>query len=342
MPHVARAPGRVNLIGEHTDHALGLVLPLAIDREIRVIYTPRNDGLVEMRSSARPSETDTFDPADPPPVPPGDWRGYVRGVAALLAERGLLLRGIDGMIESDLPEGGGLSSSAALEVAVALALLDASRTSLPRADIATLCREAEHRFAGVHCGIMDQTAVVFGRRDAALRIDCGTGEVRPVPLGPRPFDIVVIDTGVRRALADSPYNDRVRECREAMAATEGARLSDTLARRRRHVASENARVDAAVDALEAGDLVELGRLLDESHASLRDDFEVSWPEAERAVETAREAGALGARMLGGGFGGSVLAIFREGDGPRHTMRPGTHLLHPAPGAGVNLGDVSPS
>jgi galactokinase len=334
MPRVARAPGRANLIGEHTDHAGGLVLPLAIDLEIRVRFTPRADRLVSLRSTARPGESAVFDPSDPPTPRPGDWTSYALGVAALIAERDLLKRGIDGTIESDLPERAGLSSSAALEAAVALAILDASGTSLPPAEIAALCREAEHRFAGVSCGIMDQTAVLRGRRDAALRIDCGTGEVRPVPLGPAPFDALVIDTGVRRALADSPYNDRVRECREAMAAAPGAALPEHLARRRRHVLSENARVDAAVRALASGDLGALGRLLDESHASLRDDFEVSWPEADRAVEAARDAGALGARMLGGGFGGAILALFPESEGARRAARPGVRLLRPAPCASV--------
>jgi galactokinase len=286
---IARAPGRVNLIGEHTDHAGGLVLPVPVDLEVRLRFTPREDGLVRLRSEARPGEEDLFAPASPPPPEPGDWRSYARGVAALLHREGVLRRGLDGVLESSLPVGAGLASSAALEAAVALALLDVSGTALPRPRVAELCREAEHRWSGVACGAMDQMAVLVGEPGAALRLDCSDGSFRSVHLPDPAPRIVVIDTGVRRELARSPYNDRVREAREALAAENPATLPDRLARRRRHVEAENARVDAAAGALEAGDLATLGQLLDESHASLRDDFEVSWPEADRAAVAARSS-----------------------------------------------------
>jgi len=331
---IARAPGRVNLVGEHTDHVGGLVLPLSIDREIRVRFRPRADGLVVVRSAAHPAEEDRFDPADAPPREAGDWRNYPRGVASLLHAEGLVRRGLDAEVDGGLPEGAGLSSSAALEAAFALALLDVSGATLPRTRLAAICREAEHRWAGVDCGIMDQLAVLCGRRDAALRIDCASGEVRPATFGSRSPDLVAIPTGVRHALSATPYNERVREFRSAIEAPANRALPAPLDRRRRHVLTENERVDAAVVALAEGDLETLGRRIDESHASLRDDAEVSWPEAEETVERARAAGALGARMLGGGFGGSVLAAFPPGEGERFARRAGGIRLHPAPAASV--------
>jgi galactokinase len=314
-----RAPGRVNLIGDHTDYNEGFVLPLAVDFDCTVQAQPREDGRVVLRSHDRAGEVDIAadGSTDPTTVDP-PWGRYAAGVVRTLAERGREAAGIEATIASTIPLGGGLSSSAALEVAVSLALCDAARFSLPTLELARACQEAEIVATGMPCGIMDQLASLAGSRDRALLIDCRSLEIEQIPLPPR-LAVLVINSGMPRQLVDSAYAERRRAC-EAVAARLGlSALRDATPEqvadepRARHVVSENARVLAAGEALASGDLVTLGRLLVESHASLRDDFDVSTPELDVLVEKLIEAGALGARLTGAGFGGCVVGVaYREG------------------------------
>jgi galactokinase len=293
-----RAPGRVNLIGEHTDYAGGLVLPAAIDRGVSVRVEPA--ARIRLRSGEPPGVVDLA--ADGT----GATTGYGRYVAALAQELAALGRapaGVDGVIESDLPPGAGLSSSAALLVAVGLALCDAAGFELEPLALAGACRDAEARAVGVPCGIMDPAASLLGRADAALLLDCGSLAHRLVPLPPG-LGLIVVDSGVRRNLADTAYATRREELERALAGG----LDEVAERRLRHLRSENARVEAAVTALERGDPAALGPILAAGHASLRDDFEVSTPELDLLVELALASGATAARMTGGGFGGSIVAL----------------------------------
>ncbi|HKA04259.1 MAG TPA: galactokinase family protein [Acidimicrobiales bacterium] len=294
-----RAPGRVNLIGDHTDYTAGLVLPMAIDRWTTVTGT-RTGGTMHLVS------------AD------GDPAAYVEAVAAELGDAAL---GIDGVITSTVPIGAGLSSSAALEVATALALGFLG----PPLELARLCQRAEHRATGVATGIMDQLAVAAGFAGHALLIDCTTLAVTPVPL-PGDIEIVVVDSGRRRALVGSAYAERAAQCAVAEAVVgplaratlaDVDRIDDAVIRRRaRHVVSENARVRAFAAAMARGDAEQAGRLMQASHASLRDDFEVSTPELDALVaRVASRPGVFGARLTGAGFGGCVVALTRPGAVP---------------------------
>jgi galactokinase len=267
------APGRVNLIGEHTDYSGGLVLPIAIQLGITLTYEPAP----EMALAA-----------------PGGER-LVAAVEHELAELGRPAVSIAGAVRSDLPQGAGLGSSGAFGVAVALALCDVSEFELEPLELARACQRAERRAVGVPSGILDQAASLLGRDGCALLLDCGTLEHRWVDL-PGELGIIVIDSGERRSLESSGYGDRRAE------------LEAGDPRRVRHVASENERVQAVVDALEHGDWRALGPLFAASHASLRDDYAVSTRTLDGLVEAALAAGAIGARMTGGGFGGSVVAV----------------------------------
>jgi galactokinase len=316
-PRVFRAPGRVNLIGEHTDYNEGLVLPAAVDLECRVRVTPARDGRLTARSldlgRAQSWPLDRLDRR-------GDWSDYVAGVAVELARLGVALPATELEITSTVPIGAGLSSSAALEVAVALALSAAAGAEIPRRELALACRRAENDFVGVGCGIMDQFVSVFGRRDHALRIDCRTLDHTLTPL-PSGCEIVTVDTMLRHQLASTEYNLRREECRRASerlgcslrdaVLADAVRLPEPERRRARHVIAENARVERFIAACAAGDLGQAGALMYESHASLRDDYEVSCPELDHLVETASAIdGVLGARMMGGGFGGSTIHLVR--------------------------------
>jgi galactokinase len=297
------APGRVNLIGEHTDYAGGLVLPVAIDRGLTVAGAP--SGRIRLRSRVAPGLVDLA------PDGSGETGGFGRYVAALAAELAALGRdpvGIDGAIDGDLPAGAGLSSSAALLVGVGLALCDAAGLHLAPMDLAVACRRAEQRAVGLPCGIMDHAASLLGRAGHALLLDCSSLAHRPVPL-PDNLGLVVIDSGVRRRLAATGYAVRRDEVERALAGD----LDATTRRRLRHVRSENARVDEAVAALDRGDARALGPILAAGHASLRDDFEVSTPELDTLVALAVEAGAWAARMTGGGFGGAIVALAPAAD-----------------------------
>jgi galactokinase len=315
----AFAPGRVNLIGEHTDYNDGLCLPFAVERGVTVSATPIDGGSDVEVEAGDLAETDRFPLADPPPAE--GWRAYVRGAVAELQGAGVELRPCRIEITSDLPARAGLSSSAALTVATCLALWPESDDPI---ELARLCSRVENDWTGAQTGLLDQLAVLCSRAGQAIRIDMRGPEIRPVPLNLGGHRLATLDSGAERSLAKSGYNERRDECRAAARqlgldslrdATSGEGLPDPLDRRVRHVISENERVDAAEQALINEDFVELGRLLDASHASLRDDYEVSTPEVERAVEACREAGALGARIMGGGFGGSVLALFPPGRQP---------------------------
>jgi galactokinase len=289
------APGRVNLIGEHTDYAGGLVLPVAIDRGITVACEPA-DG-TRLRSAADPALVDGF-------------ARYVEALAAELEGLGVPPAGIEGVIESDLPIGAGLASSAALLVAVGLALLDAAGAELDPLGLADACRRAEERAVGVPCGIMDEAVAILAEPGHALLLDCGTLAHRPVPL-PARLGLVIADSRTPRRLADTGYATRRAELERALAGD----LDPTTARRLRHFRSENARVEEAAAALEAGDAPALGAILAAGHASLRDDYEVSTPELDLLVGLALDAGAWAARMTGGGFGGAIVALAPEGRCP---------------------------
>ena len=305
----ALAPGRVNLIGDHTDYNEGFVLPAAIDLETRVRGRARKDALIRVRSLGSRVEIAGGDPRTVEP----SWGRYVAAVAQALAARGRPPVGIEAEVSSTVPAGAGLSSSAALEVAVALALNDAAAFALPPLELALACQEAEQVARGVPTGIMDQLSSVAGRAGCALLIDCRSLEVEPIPI-PDDLAIVVVHSGVERALETSAYAERRAACERVAAALGLRSLRDATAEqvvdepRARHVVSENARVLAAVDALNRGDTDALGPLLDASHASLRDDFEVSTPELDALAHALREAGAIGARLTGAGFGGCVVAL----------------------------------
>lgn len=325
--HLVYAPGRVNLIGEHTDYNGGFVLPMAIGLGIYVAARARTDRRVRMWSAQRPVEPVEFEVSGA--MQPGEpaWSNYVRGVIAGLLAAGAEVPGFDAVVHATLPGGGGLSSSAALEVAVAtLGELLAGVTLDPERR-ALLCQKAEHEFAGTPCGIMDQFAVVFGKRGHLLLIDCQSRERTLVPMRGDDVSLLVINTMVKHELNDGGYKSRRDDCHEAARLlgvgelrdatpqrVDGARalFPERLFRRARHVVTENARTLAAVDALRAGEWQQLGELMYASHASLRDDYDVSCAELDAVVAAARglgpERGVFGCRMTGGGFGGCCIAL----------------------------------
>ncbi|RMF72876.1 MAG: galactokinase [Planctomycetota bacterium] len=330
---MARAPGRVNLIGEHTDYNQGFVLPLACEQAVYAACALRDDD--ELRAYSATLDESHVRPAARREDGAGShWSDYVLGVLLLLRERGAHLRGADVLIESDLPAGAGLASSAALEVACALALAHACGEPIDARELIDLCRRAEREFAGVPCGMMDQTASLRGRAGHALLLDCRSREIEYVPFNAGAADLVVIDSGVRHALAEGQYALRADECRAAaeyFAGLPGAsaqtlrdvssatvrahaqQLDPLLTARALHVTGEIERTVAAADALRAGDFAALGRLMNESHRSLRDNFEVSCPEIERIVRPLHASTRVyGARMMGAGFGGAVLALVHAG------------------------------
>jgi galactokinase len=312
---VASAPGRVNLIGEHTDYNGGYVLPCAIDRRTAVA----------LGRGAGPLYSADYDDARPREgVREGAWVDYPRGVAWALAEAGLRVPAFQAAFAGEVPQGAGLSSSAAIEAATILALDALGALGLDRTTLARLCQRAENAFVGVRSGIMDQYAALLCQAGHALLVDCRSlaSEAVPLDLAGAGLSLLVCDTGVKRGLAATGYNDRRATCERAAAQlglpqlrdatlADLARLSGEELLRARHVVTENARVLAAVAALRQRDLVALGALMYASHASLRDDFGVSTPELDAVVEAARADGALGARLTGAGFGGSAIALVAD-------------------------------
>ncbi len=325
----AFAPGRVCLIGEHTDYNDGLALAFAIAEGVTVDATriapgPGPDRAERVLAYALDlDEHDEFALSDPQPAQ--GWRAFVRGMVAELARAGLEPVGASLRIHGDLPRGSGLSSSAAIEVAIGLALLALAGTGdrIGRTELARLCSRVENEWAGAQTGLLDQLSSLYGEPGTALRIDFQTLQVDPVPLYLDGWRLVTLDSGERRSNASSGYNQRRAECARACELLSVRSLREAglgrleqlpppLRERARHVLSDNLRVDGAVAALRAGDMPALARLLNESHASLREDLDVSTPAVEATVARMLDAGAAGARLLGGGFGGSVLGILPPG------------------------------
>ncbi|HEX9109473.1 MAG TPA: galactokinase [Longimicrobiales bacterium] len=328
-PVLVRAPGRVNIIGEHTDYNDGFVLPMAIDRTIWIALRPRTDGLVAVHSL----DYDSSGSFDLGHIAHGGeaWLEYIKGIAWGMASAGHLLSGWEGIMGGDVPRGAGLSSSAAVEMATARAFVALAGRPWQPERAARLGQKVENEWIGVNSGIMDQTIVAGGREDHALLIDCRSLEATPVPLPPG-VAVVILDTATRRGLVDSAYNERRQQCEQAarffgvsalrdldLSGFEaGAEGLDPVARRRaRHVVTENARTLEAADAMHAGDVARLGQLMNASHASLRDDFEVTNDALDAIVDLAqRDPACYGARMTGAGFGGCAVALVSGVDADR--------------------------
>lgn len=368
-PIVYRAPGRINLIGEHTDYNDGFVMPAAIDSYTWAAIAPRDDRKLIIRSTNF-EETVEFDLDDPDPSRRLHWSDYPHGVAVILERSGRRLRGANMLIHGEVPIGSGLSSSAAIEVATAYALVGNSGGLIDRLGLARLCQRAENDFVGMECGLMDQFISCFGQAGKVLMLDCRSLDYEPLPLPPN-ASLVVCNTMVKHELATSKYNERRRQCEEGVRLL-GSRLKsvrslrdvtpeefekcssdfpEATRRRCRHVISENARVLRAKRALEKGDLQGFGCLMRESHRSLAEDYEVSCPELDLMVRLASESdGVYGARMTGGGFGGCTInlveaqseASFRQSISAAYEKetgrKPEIYVCSPAQGAARVLSD----
>jgi galactokinase len=329
-PVLVQAPGRVNLIGEHTDYNEGFVLPAAIGFQTQVAVATRSDRRLEV-TSENYAERVEFDLDEMPASARGHWSDYVAGVARLLDRALGRLPGANLMIHGNVPQGAGLSSSASLEVAVCKALLEISGKTLDGVSVAQLCQRAENEFVGARCGIMDQFIAVHGKKNHAMRLDCRTLDFQQMSIAAG-VRLAICNTMVRHSVAAGEYNKRRAECEtaarffaERVPGTRtlrdvtpadfekyGGELPEGIRRRCRHVLSENARVLRAAEALQSGDLDLLGRLMESSHASLRDDFEVSCGELDLMVRLARQnPGVYGVRMTGGGFGGCTINLVEE-------------------------------
>lgn len=318
---IFRAPGRVNLIGEHTDYNDGFVMPCAIDFATYVAAEPREDRKIRIASMSFPGEYE-FDLDNQEIETAESWARYVEGVASIMERSGYRLTGANLLIDSNVPIGAGLSSSAALEVAIGFALSSISGKDVEKWDLAKIGQRAEHEYAGVRSGIMDQFASAFGVKNHALFLDCRSLEWSPIPLSSAKF--IICNTKTKHELADGEYNKRRADCEEAAKllgknslrdvsleefSAKSDDLPERLRRRARHVITENRRVVAAIKALKNNDLVRFGTLMDASHESLRDDYEVSSRELDQMVEIVRaQPGVLGSRMTGGGFGGCTVNL----------------------------------
>jgi len=329
-PSIYRAPGRVNLIGEHTDYNDGFVMPAAVGFSTYVAIAARPDHKLAIRSEDFPGDFE-FDLDQLPPRRTGNWCDYVLGVATVLLQHGCELAGANVLVHGEVPIGAGLSSSAAIEVASALALLGLAKTQLPLVEIARLCRRAENEFVGARVGIMDQFVSCMGRASHAILLDCRSLEPKFVPI-PASLQLVVCNTMVKHDLATGAYNARRAECEEGvryfakldpsiralrdvspeMLDQHGRSLPETIWKRCCHVVRENQRTVEAARALTGGALTRIGELMRESHESLRDLYEVSCPELDLMVEAAQGLpGFCGGRMTGGGFGGCTVNLVRE-------------------------------
>jgi galactokinase len=354
------APGRINLIGEHTDYNNGLVLPCAINFGTYLLARPNADQVVRLAS-------ENFDfTAEVAPGKPfsrqGDhWVNYPLGVYDQFAQRHLKVHGADLLYYGNIPNGAGLSSSASIEVVTAVMLNDQAQAGLPMMELVKLSQQAENQFVGVNCGIMDQFAVGFGKKDHALFLDISTMKYELVPMELADYCIIVANTNKRRGLADSKYNERVKECHTAMEFLSQARpinyLSDmtfqefvsiehhipdvTIRNRAKHILSENHRVLDAVGALRRGDLPLLGQLMNASHNSLRYDYEVTGPELDALAEAARQTpGVLGSRMTGAGFGGCTISLVRK-DSIENFKESVAQKYHQATGLQADFYEIEP-
>lgn len=336
---VVRAPGRVNLIGEHTDYNEGFVFPAAIDREMTIVASTHSNGDSIQIYSHDFDESESFSLSRLESSRDKTWMNYLKGVLDVLTKKGHKIKPFRAVLSGTVPQGSGLSSSAAYEVAVATLENAMSNLQIDGKEIALLAQSAENEFIGVQCGIMDQFVSSLAQADCALLVDCRSLEFRPVPLNlaDHGLSIVITHSGVRRGLVDSQYNKRRDECRagvEKLSQLLGkslkslrdvtpsdlerfqSSLDPLVLKRCRHVVTENDRVLKAVNALEGGDLQSFGQLMNESHLSLKDDYEVSCPELDTLVQlTQKHEGVLGARMTGAGFGGCTVAVMKESSVP---------------------------
>jgi galactokinase len=324
-----KAPGRVNLIGEHTDYNEGYVLPMAIGFQMEMAGRLRDDAMVKVYSCNYDQEV-IFSLTEPLLYDQGHlWSNYIRGVCWALQEKGLPLQGMELAFEGNIPQGAGLSSSAALEVVTALVVQALCGFVLESSQIALLCQQAENEFVGTKCGVMDQFTSVMGQEDRALFLDCRSLQFDRIPLELGDYRVVICHSGVKHQLVASEYNRRRQSCRDGVAVLQQAfptiralrdvdlemleqqraGMSSEVYRRCRHVVKENQRVLDSVQALRQGELARFGQLMNESHDSLRDDYEVSCPEVDLLVNLARDTpGVLGARITGGGFGGCTVNL----------------------------------
>jgi galactokinase len=362
-PRVYRAPGRVNLIGEHTDYNDGFVLPAALELATFAAVASRPDRKLRVRSLLM-NETREFDLDEKEPEPRKDWSDYVRGVALMLIRAGNPLTGVDLLLDGNVPLGSGLSSSAALEVSVGYAFLATAGIAVDLTALALTGQRAENEFVGMRCGIMDQFIAAHGAAGKALLIDCRSLDSRLVPID-RKARLLVCNTMVHHEHVASEYNTRRRDCERGVELLKPVlpgiralrdvspaelerhadRLPEVVYRRCRHVITENDRTERAAAALEAGDLALVGRLMAQSHESMRDDFEITVPEVDRMVElNAAVPGVFGARMTGGGFGGCTISLVEAGAverfiatvGPAYQAATGLTpvIFASSPGAGV--------
>lgn len=328
---VADAPGRVNIIGEHVDYVGGSVLPFAIDQ--RIVCAAAADAAGTIRAYSEPLDNlATFEVSVGGPAASGAWENYVRGMVAGLRAVGVDIKGASLWIGGDLAPGSGMSSSAALCISTGMALAKLAGVDVPRDRMAKIAQSAEHKFAGTPCGLMDQFASSFGRENHALLLNCTSLEHEDIPCKPAGVSFLVIPSGVKHALADGAYEKRVASCQKAfdilspadpsivslsdasigLLESQRDKFDDETFRRARHVVTEVARLNHAVDALRNDDWPEIGELLYGTQDSLRDDYEVSCKEIDELITMLRaQAGVLGARMVGGGFGGIVLAVVQE-------------------------------
>lgn len=323
-----RAPGRVNLIGEHTDYNDGFCLPMAIDRDVRIAAKPRRDTVVRVISLEQPGSVVQFELSKNIPHAASkqdSWANYIKGCAQILIQRGVSLRGVDLLITGNVPLGSGLSSSAALEVAAMHALLRCAKKKLSGDQIARYAQEAENTYVGVNCGILDQLSSACCVAGKAMLMDCRTLELQYASL-PSGVSVVIADTGKRRGLVDSAYNERRRQCEDGAralgvthlrdvsmhglwASAQANKISAIAQARCEHVVAENGRTSAAFSCLQAGDVKSFGQLMDQSHADLRDKFQVTCAELDDMVAIARRLpGCVGSRMTGAGFGGCTVSL----------------------------------
>ena len=360
-----RAPGRVNLIGEHTDYNDGFVLPCAIDYETVVALQRRDDDKVVVVAADYANQKDEFSLSQPIEAHADQlWSNYIRGVVKYLLEKGLSLKGLNMVVSGNVPQGAGLSSSASLEVAIGQAFNDAYQLGLTPAAIALNGQGAENKFVGCNCGIMDQMISASGEKDHALLLDCRSLDTRLVKM-PEDLAILIVHSNVKRGLVDSEYNTRREQCETAarhfgvkalrdvtleqlQEAAEQGKLEPVVYQRARHVITENERTLAAADALETGDLEKMGVLMAESHISMRDDFAITVPAIDTLVEILQQhiGNDGGARMTGGGFGGCVVALLRpaqvdaviaavEAEYPAKTgLKPTCYVCKASDGAGT--------